>query len=99
MSQSFKCCQLCYEDVESIDAELAQFWLKLCGMSLKNRGFYDFSLKTKFNEELNSLELYDFVTLHETDQELIARVNGLTIDCEYMPAFCINLEDHAIEKD
>jgi len=99
MSQTYKCCSFCYEDLQSVDPELAMFWLNLCGKSLKNRGFYDFSINTKFKNDLEKLEQYDFVTMHETDTELIARVEGLAIDGEFVPAFCINHEDHDYEKD
>jgi len=95
MYRSFKCCCYCYQDLESIDGDLANLWTNLCDTCLDNRGFIVFKRKNDIQQELDELEDLGFITSHETDNSLIARVEGLMIDEEFMPAFCINYDDHS----
>lgn len=96
MFQSFKCCAHCIEDLNEISPELAEIWINLCDRSLDSRGFLVFYIENDINVELAELEDLGFLVTLETDDSLIARMEGIIIDAEdWLPCFCINYEEHS----
>lgn len=88
---SFKCCLSCYL---SLGQDVGSVWTNLCNLSLDNKGYIFFKRDNSIEKELYTLETKGFITTHETNEEIIARMEGLMIDWEFEPAFCINHDEH-----
>ncbi len=93
----YKCCMHCFEDICHEAIDVAHVWPQLCGYAVKNGGLVGFKLKNYFSYELYTLEKLGFIVSHETDKELVVRLEGHLIDAEDEHAFCIDLNCHVYQ--
>ena len=93
----YKCCMYCYEQICHEDIETAHLWPTLCGYAFKSDGYLTLKLDHSLEEELEILEYLGFVTTHETNEEMIVRMEGVFTDAEMDCSFCIDLERHSRE--
>lgn len=88
------CCSHCFAEIK--DAQEARKWEKICELFWLNRGIVSFKLS--IGNEFQYLEENRYITTHETDKELLVKVNGINYEDSmdfYSTIFCLDYENHS----
>ncbi len=88
-----QCCSHCLAEIKN--AQEAHKWEKLCELYWSQGGAVAFRLSTA--DEFKYLEKYGYLVTHETDCNLLVKVQGVNYeDSEsyYTTIFCIDFHNH-----
>ena len=87
----------CYEILCHEDLDTAHLWPQLCGFAFRNESLLRFKLINNLVDEFYILEQLGFIVSHETKEEIMVRVEGGFIDCDFEYVFCIDESEHSYE--
>jgi len=86
-SDTFVCCDNCFEKIGRISGKSARLWMELCKWYSSAQGLFVVSKRSNISKNLFQLEQLGFLVTHETNEHTTVKMAGFkTSPCNH---FCI----------